>query len=133
VRLWIDECLSPTLVKAAQRRYEATCNAYRGLLAQDDARLYALVSREGWVLVTNDGDDFRRLAVGSELHAGLVLLPQRLRAEQPPMLEAVLDYIEQSSTDARLSVGDWMINRVVEYDDNNSIHDGEWPSCRTRR
>ena len=127
MRLWIDECLSPTLVKAAQRRYEATCNAYRGLLSRGDEMLYAVISREGWVLVTNDGDDFRRLTTRGELHAGLVLLPQRVRVEQPPMLEAVLDYIEQRSGDAGLPAAAWMVNRVVEYDERDSISDGEWP------
>lgn len=54
MRLWIDECLSPTLVKAARRRYEATCNEYRGLLRATDAVLYEIISREGWVFVTNN-------------------------------------------------------------------------------
>ncbi|MFI4977208.1 MAG: DUF5615 family PIN-like protein [Solirubrobacterales bacterium] len=57
MRLWIDECLSPTLVAVAQRRYEATCNEYRGLLHAKDPVLYAVISQEEWVLVTDD-DDF---------------------------------------------------------------------------
>lgn len=54
MRLWIDECLTPTLVGVAQRRCEATCNEYRGLLNAQDEALYAVISQEEWVLVTND-------------------------------------------------------------------------------
>jgi predicted nuclease of predicted toxin-antitoxin system len=43
VRLWIDECLTPTLVGVAQRRCEATCNEYRGLLNAKDPALYAVI------------------------------------------------------------------------------------------
>jgi predicted nuclease of predicted toxin-antitoxin system len=92
VRLWIDECLSPTLVDVAQRRYEATCNKHRGLLNALDDALYAVVSQEEWVLVTDD-DDFLALAMHTGLHSGLILLPQRTRSDQPPMLEAVLDQV----------------------------------------
>ncbi len=42
-------------------------------------------------------------------------------------MESVLDYIERCSAAADLSPAAWMVNRVVEYDDYNSINDGEWP------
>lgn len=60
MRLWIDECLSPTLVGVAQRRHEATCNAHRGLLNAKDAPLYEVISQEEWAVVTDD-DDFLAL------------------------------------------------------------------------
>ncbi len=115
MKLWVDECLSPTPVAVAQRRYEATCNQYRRLLHAKDARLYAVISEEEWVLVTNDARDFRTLAGGQELHAGLIVLPQRLRADQARMLEAVLDHIERQSAAAGVPPAAWMTNRVVEY------------------
>jgi predicted nuclease of predicted toxin-antitoxin system len=94
VRVWIDECLSPTLVAVAHDRYEATGNEYRGFLHATDRALLAVLSSEGWVLVTNDAADFRALAQSEGLHPGLIVLPQRTRAEQGTMLKAVLDYIE---------------------------------------
>jgi predicted nuclease of predicted toxin-antitoxin system len=131
VRLWIDECLSPILAQAAQRRYEATCNDYRGLLRAADAVLYAVISREEWVFVTNNHRDFRSLTAQTGVHSGLVLLPQRCRSGQPPMLEGVLDYIDRGSANAGLPPAAWMVNRIVEYhDEDDSISDGEWPPGR---
>lgn len=128
MRLWIDECLSPTLVQAARRRYEATCNDYRGLLRAADTVLYAVVSAEEWVFVTNNHRDFRSLTARAGRHFGLVLLPQRFRSEQPPMLEGILDYIERCSANAGLHPAVWMVNRVVEYhDEDDSVSGAEWP------
>jgi hypothetical protein len=131
VRVWIDECLSPTLVDLAQRRYETTCNKHRGLLNAQDEALYAVISQEEWVLVTND-DDFLALAMRAGLHSGLIILPQRGRADEPPMLEAVLDYIELHSAEAGTPAAAWMTNRVVEYhDEDDTISAGEWPPSRS--
>ncbi|HYM54499.1 MAG TPA: DUF5615 family PIN-like protein [Solirubrobacteraceae bacterium] len=130
MRLWIDECLSPTLVGVAQRRHEATCNEYRGLLHVKDPALYAVISQEEWVLVTDD-DDFLALTMRAGLHSGLILLPQRARADQPPMLEAVLDYIDLYSAKTEVPAAAWMTNRVVEYhDEDDTISADEWPSSR---
>jgi predicted nuclease of predicted toxin-antitoxin system len=80
VRLWIDECLSPTLVGVAQRRYEATCNEYRGLLHAKDPVLYAMVSQEEWVFVTNNELDFRALTAheGCRIGPRFILLGSRV-------------------------------------------------------
>jgi predicted nuclease of predicted toxin-antitoxin system len=71
VRLWIDECLSPTLVAVAQERYEATCNDYRGMLHAADRVLFAVLVGDGWGLVTNNEADFRALARQVPIHPGL--------------------------------------------------------------
>lgn len=131
MRLWIDECLSPTLVGVAQRRYEATCNEYRGLLHAKDPVLYAVVSQEEWVFVTNNERDFRALTARERLHSGLILLPQRVAADQRLMLEAVLDYIGLHSAKADMLAAAWMTNRVVEYNDkDDTISASEWPPSR---
>jgi predicted nuclease of predicted toxin-antitoxin system len=131
VRLWIDECLSPTLVGVAQRRYEATCNEYRGLLHAKDPVLYAVVSQEEWVFVTNNERDFRALTAREGLHSGLILLPQRVAADQRLMLEAVLDYIGLHSAKADMLAAAWMTNRVVEYnDEDDTVSASEWPPSR---
>lgn len=131
MRLWIDECLSPTLVGVAQRRYEATCNEYRGLLHAKDPVLYAVVSQEEWVFVTNNERDFRALTARDGLHSGLILLPQRIAADQRLMLEAVLDRIGLTSAKADMLAAAWMTNRVVEYnDEDDTVSESEWPSSR---
>jgi predicted nuclease of predicted toxin-antitoxin system len=128
VRLWVDECLSPSLVGVAQQRYEATCNAHRGLLGAKDPALYEIVSKQDWVLVTNNERDFRVLTERGGLHCGLIVLPQRDHAEQPSILEAVLDYIDLHAAEADLSAAAWMTNRVVEYhDEDDSVTAEEWP------
>jgi predicted nuclease of predicted toxin-antitoxin system len=128
VRLWIDECLSPTLVAAARGRYETTCNEYRGLLHAKDPALYPVISAEEWVLVTNNEADFRALTQRGGLHSGLILLPQRTRADQTLMLEAVLDYIDLRCGEAAMPPAAWMTNRVVEYhDEDDTITAAEWP------
>jgi predicted nuclease of predicted toxin-antitoxin system len=131
VRLWIDECLSPTLVVVARRRYEATCNEYRRLLGAKDPALYAVILQEEWVFVTNNDDDFRALTERAGLHSGLILLPQRDRSEQPPMLEAVLDYIDLHIAKAGISTAAWMTNRVVEYhNEDDTVSADEWPPTK---
>jgi predicted nuclease of predicted toxin-antitoxin system len=131
VRLWIDECLSPTLVNFAQRRYEATCNEYRGLLRAKDPALYAVISQEEWVLVTNNDRDFRALTMRAGLHSGLIVLPLRARSDQPLMLDAVLDHIDLHSSKADMPPEAWMTNRVVEYHEDDTISADEWPSMLT--
>jgi predicted nuclease of predicted toxin-antitoxin system len=59
VKLWIDECLSPTLVaRANSRGYWATCNRDRNLLGIRDQALHKIVIDEEAVFVTNDEADF---------------------------------------------------------------------------
>jgi predicted nuclease of predicted toxin-antitoxin system len=130
--LWIDECLSPKLVAVAQGRYEATCNAHRGMLHATDRALSAVLASERWVLVTNNEADFRALTRGEVTHPGLVVLPQRTRAEQATMLRLVLEFIESSSEAAGTSPAAWMTNKVVEYHDNSdTVTAHEWPPSRS--
>lgn len=108
-----------------------TCNEYRGLLRAKDPALYAVVSQEEWVLVTNNDRDFRALTMRAGLHSGLIVLPQRGRADELPMLEAVLDHIDLHSAKADMPPAAWMTNRVVEYhDEDDTISADEWPPSR---
>jgi hypothetical protein len=62
------------------------------------------------------------------IHPGLIVLPQRIRAEQRSTLTAVLDYIERSCDAARLSAGYWMTNKVIEHHDRpDTITAHDWP------
>lgn len=99
MKLWIDECLSPTLVARANRRgYLATCNRDRNLLGVDDKTLHELVINEEAVFVTNDEADFVALYRRVDLHTGLLILPQTKRREALwPLLDAALDYIERQA------------------------------------
>ena len=84
LRLLIDECLSPDLVKLAIEagHVESTCLRDRGLLGTKDWTLMRLVLDENFTLVTVNAQDFRgggNEAPGgfyatTKLHAGLVCL-----------------------------------------------------------
>lgn len=126
MKLWIDECLSPTLVERANGRgYWATCNRDRGLLGTLDENLHPIVIEEEAVFFTNNESDFVALCRNVDVHTGLVILPQAdRREEQWPMLNAALDYIEQHAEAARETAADWMINKRVEVGlDGTVIHE----------
>jgi hypothetical protein len=81
VRIWIDECLSPSLtVTARDRGYESTCNLHREMLGATDAELFATAPREDWTFATNNAGDFTELAAKADPHAGAIIVPQRLAA-----------------------------------------------------
>jgi predicted nuclease of predicted toxin-antitoxin system len=126
VKLWIDECLSPTLVARANRRgYWATCNRDRNLLGIADKTLHELVIDEEAVFVTNNEVDFVALYRRVDLHTGLLLLPQTDRREALwPLLDAALDYIEREANAADETAAEWMLNMRVEVDPSGkATHD----------
>jgi predicted nuclease of predicted toxin-antitoxin system len=129
VKLWIDECLSPTLVERANRRgYWATCNRDRDLLGVRDQILHKIAINEEAVFVTNDEADFVALCRQVDLHAGLLVLPQApMREALWPLLDAALDYIEQQAKAASETAAEWMLNRRVEIDPSGKAVHGDLP------
>lgn len=117
MKLWIDECLTPALVgRAHTHGYEATCTRDRGLLGMRDDELLAIAIAEEFVFVTNNHADFIGLCATTELHTGLVVLPQRPRDAQLPLFSDAIAHIERHAALAREAPADWMLNRVVEID-----------------
>lgn len=118
MKLWIDECLSPTLVARAHRRgYWATCNRDRDLLGIADKNLHELVIDEEAVFVTNDEADFVTLYKRVDLHTGLLILPQTdTRESLWRLLDVAVDYIEQKARVADETAAEWMLNKRIEVD-----------------
>lgn len=118
MKLWIDECLSPTLVERANHRgYWATCNRDRDLLGARDDALHKIVIEEEAVFVTNNESDFIALCRTVDLHTGLLILPQTDRREaQWPLLDTALAYIEKQAKGESESAANWMLNKRVEID-----------------
>ncbi len=87
---------------------------------QDDD-LLAIAVDEEFVFVTNNHADFMELCANAALHTGLVVLPQRLRNAQLPMFSNAIVYIEHRAAEAREAPADWILNRVVEVDDESEI------------
>jgi hypothetical protein len=117
VKFWIDECLTPALVgRAHSHGYEATCTRDRGQLGTRDDELLAVAVDEGFVFVTNNHADFVGLCANAELHTGLVVLPQRPHDAQLSLFSDAIAYIERQANQAGDAPADWMLNRVVEID-----------------
>lgn len=131
MKLWIDECLSPTLVEQANRRgYWATCNRDRGLLGVPDRALHKTVIDEEAVFVTNDEVDFVALYRQVDLHTGLLILPQAQGREALwPLLDAALDYIERRAETEDETPAEWMLNKRVEVDLDSSIRHVDLPEA----
>lgn len=126
MKLWIDECLSPTLVERANRRgYWATCNRDRDLLGVSDRALRERVLEEEAVFVTNDEADFVALYQRVDLHTGLLILPQVEKREALwPLFGAALDYIERQAKAEGETTAEWMLNKRVEVDSHGApTHD----------
>lgn len=131
MKLWIDECLSPTLVERANRHgYWATCNRDRDLLGVRDDTLHKIVIDEEAVFVTNNDADFVALYRCVDLHTGLLILPQTQKREALwPLLDAALDYIERQAKAAAETAGEWMLNKRVEIDPSDTARYDDLPDA----
>jgi predicted nuclease of predicted toxin-antitoxin system len=118
VKLWFDEDLSPTLVSVANERgFEAACNRDRGLLGATDAQPRAVVQAEGFVLVTDNASDFRRMFARDDIHPGLAVIPAAYgRTEQQRLAPVLIEFIVDAARVAGEHPADFMINRLVEVD-----------------
>lgn len=73
MRFLIDECLHTSLIGVAnQAGHEAHHVVYRAWAGLEDHELCAIILREEFLLVTNNGRDFLELLAEAELHPGLV-------------------------------------------------------------
>lgn len=129
MKLWIDECLTPALAGHAHSHgYEATCNRDRGHLGIPDDALLEIAVAEEFVFVTNNHADFAGLCANANLHAGLIVLPQRPRDQQRELLTAAIAHIESQAAKAEEIPADWMLNRVVEVDEHGGCDGWELPT-----
>ena len=76
MKFLIDECLSPELAMDARSRGfpESTHVTWFGLGSSEDWSIVRHAVHEGYVLVTNNAVDFKRLIGREDIHAGLVCL-----------------------------------------------------------
>ena len=130
MKLWFDEDLSPTLVALANSLgLLATCNRDRGLLNATDRELCAAAHAEDWVIVTDNGRDYRALCRGQEMQPGIVLVPaDRGLALQRTLTETVIAWITRRATNDGVATADFMINKVVEIDEAGGCTEEELPA-----
>jgi predicted nuclease of predicted toxin-antitoxin system len=129
MKLWVDEDLSPSLVDVAHRHgVDATCNRDRALLGRSDLDVRRHCMDEDRTLVTNNYGDFRQLYETNSVHPGLIVLPTSRRRRQEQQLGIALAYIERlAKLSGAADPGEFMINRVVEVDEEGGCADFALP------
>lgn len=114
-QFFIDECLSLALVaKALSRGHFATHVAYMGLQGQKDWDLLPMLLEKNFVLVTNNGEEFKRRYAKLDIHPGLIIIvPGGIRKErQVELFDSVLDVVEKMSD---------IINKVISVDKDGNV------------
>lgn len=92
-KLLLDENLSPwAAVELRASGFDVVHVRDRGVLGDSDSAVFAKAHDEDRILVTANVGDFRRLASGVEVHAGLILIEDGFlaRREQLEVLKRVL-------------------------------------------
>ena len=76
MKFLIDECLSPELATDARKRgfFESVHVTWLGLGSKADWVIVQRAVHDGYVLVTNNTTDFKRLVEREAIHPGLVCL-----------------------------------------------------------
>jgi predicted nuclease of predicted toxin-antitoxin system len=115
-----DECITPTLRSVA---YEFDHYGFHVLHldreGESDAALAVLARDKDYVVVTNNGIDFRALYKRFDLHPGLiVILPSVDREVQQQLFAAVCEALRD---------GPDIVNMLVEVDREANVTFSDWP------
>lgn len=107
MRFLIDECLHTSLIRVANEAgHEAHHLVYRAWAGLEDYELRAIILREEFVFVTNNGRDFLELLAETELHPGLmIIVPNQQPPVQREMFQAALRTVAPLTS---------TVNKVIE-------------------
>jgi predicted nuclease of predicted toxin-antitoxin system len=119
-RLFIDECLSASLVALAEDAgIPADFGSYIGASGWPDRRIARFALENEYVVVTNDRRHFLKAFAQLDVHPGLVVIvPNVKRAEQGRLLLAALHGVLIPRED--------MVNLLVEVLHEGSLHIRPW-------
>jgi predicted nuclease of predicted toxin-antitoxin system len=111
VRLFIDECLSPRLARAinAGGRHMAIHPLDHGGRGQRDDEVLARAIREDLIIVTENARDFRKLIGRTDLHPGLIIMPNLGLARAQALLDQAMAFLQERDDPMRV-----MVNHVLE-------------------
>ena len=116
----MDECISPSLSRHLNEGglHDAIHPRDRGRLRDPDHVVFARAIAEDRVIVTENAEDFRKLAASVELHPGLIILPSVARSEAQRLMELVLDYLLNTGGERSQ---DLLVNSVLTISATGSI------------
>jgi predicted nuclease of predicted toxin-antitoxin system len=116
----VDECISPSLSRFlnAGGLHDAIHPRDRGRLRDPDHVVFARAVAEDRIVVTENAEDFRKLAGSVELHPGLIVLPSVARSEAQRLMKLVLHHLVDMSGDRPQ---DLLVNSVLTISMKGSI------------
>jgi predicted nuclease of predicted toxin-antitoxin system len=93
MKLMLDECISPALVRPLwDMNVDTTCTRDRAMLEATDQEVWRYAQREDRSVVTINAGHFERLARKTPRHAGLVIIPSGTsRDGQLKMITSVIE------------------------------------------
>ena len=109
MKLLIDECLSPELATDARTNgfFESVHVTWLGLGSKADWLIVQRAVEDGYVLVTNNTTDFKRLVGREAIHPGLVCLNVAHKvmglAVQKRVFSLDLDHLAQDEPSTKFS------------------------------
>ena len=120
MRLFIDECISPSLSRHLNETgvHDAIHPRDRDRLREPDHVVFARAVAEDRIIVTENADDFRKLAAGVELHPGLIILPSVARPEAQRLMDLVIGHLVRMNPDRPQ---DPLVNSVLTINVAGSI------------
>ena len=118
MRLFIDECLSPTLARLLNEsgEHDAIHPLNVGRRGEPDHIVVQRCLSEDRVIVTENARDFRALLADAELHPGLIILPAIDRDGTWRLLSKLIDFLTARGDPMKI-----MVNHVAEIDVQESI------------
>ena len=120
MRFFIDECVSPSLSRHLNNSglHDAIHPRDRGRLREPDRVVFARAIAEDRIVVTENADDFRKLAAGVDFHPGLIILPSIARLEAQRLMDLVIDHLLRVNAERPQDV---LVNSVLTITAARSI------------
>lgn len=129
MKILVDENLTPDLTKLGNERgYYTTCVLHLGLVGHKDFQLVPYCIEHDYVLLSIDDGDPKDLAEAEGIHPGLIFIDAQGYDDTFQQTETAIDYIEQQATLNNETPATFMVNKIVERDENGSWTHYDLPS-----
>lgn len=95
VKFFIDECISPALSRHLNEtgHHDSVHPRDRGRLGDPDHAVFSRANAEDRIIVTENAEDFRKLAGSVQMHNGVIILPSTTRAEALRLMDEVIAHL----------------------------------------